>query len=131
MHQFLPYAWFEGRCIPFDEAKLSIATHALHYGTGAFGGMRAIPDPARLAACCCASDRHARRQPQSARLLLADLTEETVMDALVAMLRANQPKTPIYLRPFVYTSDLGIAPRLHNIETDFLIYGLELGDYLS
>ena len=37
----------------------------------------------------------------------------------------------MYLRPFVYTSDLGIAPRLHNIETDFLIYGLELGDYLS
>ena len=40
-------------------------------------------------------------------------------------------KRQVYLRPFVYTSDLGIAPRLHNIETDFLIYGLELGDYLS
>ena len=53
------------------------------------------------------------------------------MDALVTMLRANRPAIPIYLRPFVYTSDLGIAPRLHNIETDFLIYGLELGDYLS
>jgi branched-chain amino acid aminotransferase len=46
-------------------------------------------------------------------------------------LQANKPRTPAYLRPFVYTSDLGIAPRLHNIETDFLIYGLELGDYLS
>ena len=45
MHDFLPYAWFKGRCVPFEEAKLSIATHALHYGTGAFGGMRAIPDP--------------------------------------------------------------------------------------
>ena len=43
------------------------------------------------------------------------------------MLRANKPITPIYLRPFVYTSDLGIAPRLHNIETDFLIYGLGSG----
>ena len=29
--------------IPFKEAKISIATHALHYGTAAFGGMRAIP----------------------------------------------------------------------------------------
>jgi len=44
MHNFLPFAWFEGQCIPFNEAKLSIATHALHYGTAAFGGMRAIPD---------------------------------------------------------------------------------------
>ncbi len=48
-----------------------------------------------------------------------------------AFLKANQPSCPIYLRPFVYTSDLGIALRLHDIETDFLIYGLELGDYLS
>ena len=45
MHEFLPYAWFEGKCIPFKEAKISIATHALHYGTAAFGGMRAIPNP--------------------------------------------------------------------------------------
>ena len=42
MHQFLPYAWFQGRCVPFEDAKVSVAAHALHYGTGAFGGMRAI-----------------------------------------------------------------------------------------
>jgi len=132
MHQFLPYAWFQGRCVPFEEAKVSVATHALHYGTGAFGGMRAIPDPSKPGGMLLfRPERHARRLSQSARLLLADLSEATVMDALVTMLRANRPATPIYLRPFVYTSDLGIAPRLHNIETDFLIYGLELGDYLS
>ena len=48
MHQFLPFAWFGGRCVPFAEATLSVATHALHYGTGAFGGMRAIPNPDNL-----------------------------------------------------------------------------------
>ena len=132
MHQFLPYAWFQGRCVPFEDAKVSVATHALHYGTGAFGGMRAIPDPIKPGGMLLfRADRHARRLSQSAHLLLADLSEETVMEALTAMLHANKPTTPIYLRPFVYTSDLGIAPRLHNIETDFLIYGLELGDYLS
>ena len=132
MHQFLPYAWFQGRCVPFEDAKVSVATHALHYGTGAFGGMRAIPDPRKPGGMLLfRAERHARRLSQSARLLLAELTEKTVMEALTAMLRANKPTTPIYLRPFVYTSDLGIAPRLHNIETDFLIYGLELGDYLS
>ena len=132
MHQFLPYAWFQGRCVPFEDAKVSVATHALHYGTGAFGGMRAIPDPIKPGGMLLfRADRHARRLSQSAHLLMADLSEETVMEALTAMLHSNQPTTPIYLRPFVYTSDLGIAPRLHNIETDFLIYGLELGDYLS
>ena len=132
MHQFLPYAWFQGNCVPFEEAKVSIATHALHYGTGAFGGMRAIPDPqATDTILLFRADRHAKRLSQSARLLLTELSEAKILAALETMLRANRPTTPIYLRPFVYTSDLGIAPRLHNIETDFFIYGLELGDYLS
>jgi len=132
MHQFLPYAWFGGKCVPFAEATLSVATHALHYGTGAFGGMRALPNPSDPAEILLfRADRHARRLSQSARLLLTELSEQTIHDAIAALLRANKPTCPVYLRPFVYTSDLGIAPRLHNIETDFLVYGLELGDYLS
>ena len=132
MHQFLPYAWFGGKCVPFAEATLSVATHALHYGTGAFGGMRALPNPTDPHEILLfRADRHARRLSQSARLLLTELSEDTIHSAIHQFLQANKPTSPIYLRPFVYTSDLGIAPRLHNIETDFLIYGLELGDYLS
>lgn len=132
MQSFLPYAWFRGRCVPFTEAQVSVATHALHYGTGAFGGMRALPNPKLPGEVLLfRADRHAKRLTQSARLLLTDLEEKTIMDAVTAMLRANRPTTPSYLRPFIYTSDLGIAPRLHDIETDFLIYGIELGDYLS
>ena len=132
MHQFLPYAWFGGRCVPFAEATISVATHALHYGTGAFGGMRALPNPSDPGEILLfRADRHARRLSQSARLLLTELAEDTIMEGIVQILRATRPTTPVYLRPFVYTSDLGIAPRLHDIETDFLIYGIELGDYLS
>ena len=132
MHQFLPYAWFGGKCVPFAEATLSVATHALHYGTGAFGGMRGLPNPADPSEILLfRADRHARRLSQSARLLMADLSESTIHTAIGAFLKANRPTCPIYLRPFVYTSDLGIAPRLHNIQTDFLIYGIEMGDYLS
>jgi len=132
MHQFLPYAWFGGKCVPFAEATISVATHALHYGTGAFGGMRALPNPADPHEILLfRADRHARRLSQSAKLLLTELSEETILSAITTFLRANKPNCPVYLRPFVYTSDLGIAPRLHNIETNFLIYGLELGDYLS
>ena len=132
MHQFLPYAWFGGKCVPFAEATLSVATHALHYGTGAFGGMRALPNPSDAAEILLfRADRHVRRLSQSARLLLTELPEQTIHHAIDSFLKANKPSCPVYLRPFVYTSDLGIAPRLHSIETDFLIYGLELGDYLS
>ena len=132
MHNFLAFAWFQGRCVPFDEARVSIATHALHYGTAAFGGMRAIPDPDdKNTILLFRPDRHARRLAQSSKFLLSDLDEISILSAIESFIKANKPKKPIYIRPFVYTSDLGIAPRLHNIETDFFIYGIELGDYLS
>ena len=132
MHNFLPYAWFEGKCIPFEEAKLSIATHALHYGTAAFGGMRAIPDPNNPSSFLLfRADKHAKRLCQSAKFLMTEINEEFVIDSLKTFLIRNKPTKPVYIRPFVYTSDLGIAPRLHNIETNFFIYGIELGDYLS
>ncbi|KGG32237.1 Branched-chain amino acid aminotransferase [Prochlorococcus marinus str. SS51] len=132
MHDFLPYAWFKGKCVPFDEAKISIATHALHYGTAAFGGMRAIPDPSDNGNFLLfRADKHAKRLSQSAKLLLTELSERYILQSIETWLKANKPSKLIYIRPFVYTSDLGIAPRLHNIETDFFIYGLELGDYLS
>jgi len=132
MHEFLPYAWFEGKCIPFKEAKISIATHALHYGTAAFGGMRAIPNPTNKEEFLLfRTDKHIKRLSQSAKLLLTDISEEYIFKALKEVIKRNKPEKPIYIRPFVYTSDLGIAPRLHNIETDFFMYCIELGDYLS
>ena len=132
MHQFLPYAWFDGKCIPFNEAKISIATHALHYGTAAFGGMRAIPDPENQNEFLLfRTDKHIKRLTQSAKLLLSEISEDYIFNSLKFLIKKNNPDRPIYIRPFIYTSDLGIAPRLHNIETNFFIYCIELGDYLS
>ena len=132
MHKFLPYAWFNGQCIPFSEAKISIATHALHYGTAAFGGMRAVPCSSnKNQFLLFRTDKHIKRLVQSAKFLLTEISEEYIYSALEKIIKINKPTNPIYIRPFVYTSDLGIAPRLHNIETNFFIYCIELGDYLS
>lgn len=132
MHNFLPIAYFQNQFVPFSDAKISIATHALHYGTGAFGGLRCIPDPQnpnqfllfRL-------ERHCHRLSNSAKLLNYDLPADKIQSIIVDFVKKNRPSISFYIRPFVYTSDLGIAPRLHNIEKDFFVYGLELGDYLS
>jgi branched-chain amino acid aminotransferase len=132
MHNFLPFAYFQGNLVPFNEAKLSVATHALHYGTGAFGGLRGIPDPTQSdRALLFRLDRHAKRLSQSAQFLHFDLPAQTIYETIVAFVQKNRPSVSFYIRPFVYTSDLGIAPRLHNIQKDFFIYGLEMGDYLS
>ncbi len=132
MQNFLSIAYFKNQFVPFAEATVSIATHALHYGTGAFGGMRGIPDPQdpnqillfRL-------DRHCQRLSSSARFMHYDLPADKIQQVIVDFVKKNSPATSFYIRPFVYTSDLGISPRLHNVEKDFFVYGLELGDYLS
>ncbi|POR02624.1 branched chain amino acid aminotransferase [Alkalispirochaeta sphaeroplastigenens] len=132
MHTFLPYAFLKGAFVEFEKATLSVATHALHYGTAAFGGMRGIPDPHNPRQILLfRADRHAQRLSRSARFLKYDLEAGEILKNLEAFVRKNAPATPFYLRPLVYTSDLGISPRLHNVEKDLLIYGIELGDYLS
>lgn len=132
MHNFLPTAYFQGKFVPFIDANISIATHALHYGTGAFGGLRGIPDPADANQILLFRlERHCRRLSNSAKFLHFDLPADKIEHVIVDFVKQNRPTKSFYIRPFVYTSDLGIAPRLHNIEKDFFVYGLELGDYLS
>ena len=94
--------------------------------------MRAIPNPTNKEEFLLfRTDKHIKRISQSAKLLLTEISEEYIFKALEEVIKRNKPQKPIYIRPFVYTSDLGIAPRLHNIETNFFIYCIELGDYLS
>ncbi|MFB2770868.1 branched-chain amino acid transaminase [Pelatocladus sp. BLCC-F211] len=132
MYNFLPFAYFQDKLVPFQEATISIATHALHYGTLAFGGMRGIPDPENSAQILLFRlDRHCQRLSQSAKFLHYDISAEKIKTGIVEFVQKNQPTNSFYIRPFVFTSDLGIAPRLHNIDRSFAIYGLELGDYLS
>ncbi|HEY9829104.1 MAG TPA: branched-chain amino acid transaminase [Stenomitos sp.] len=132
MHNFLPIAYFHNNFVPFAEATISIATHALHYGTGAFGGLRGIPNPQNEKQILLFRlDRHCQRLSHSAKVLNYNLTPDKIQNVIVEFVKKNNPTTSFYIRPFVYTSDLGIAPRLHNIEKDFFVYGLELGDYLS
>lgn len=132
MPDFLPIAYFQNKFVPFADAKISIATHALHYGTAAFGGLRSLPDPNNPQQCLLFRlDRHCQRLSNSARLLHYNLPPDKIESIIVDFIKQNKPTTSFYIRPFVYTSDLGISPRLHKIEKDFFVYGLELGDYLS
>lgn len=131
MDNFLPIAYFKNQFVPFESAKISIATHALHYGTGAFGGLRGIPNPEKPEQILLFRlDHHCQRLSNSARFLNYNLPADKIQKTIIDFVKKNQPSKSFYIRPFVYTSGLGIAPRLHKIEKDFFVYGLEFGDYL-
>lgn len=132
MQDFLPFAYFHNQFVPFGEAKISIATHGLHYGTGALGGLRGLPNPQEPTQMLLFRiDRHCQRLSNSAKFLHYDLPASKIESIIVEFVKINKPNKSFYIRPFVYTSSLGIAPRLHQVEKDFFVYGLELADYLS
>jgi branched-chain amino acid aminotransferase len=129
MKNFLRYAYLKGKMIPFNDANISVATHALHYGTAAFGGMRGIVKDKNVT--LFRIREHAHRLSQSARLLLYEISPEKIEDTIKEFVLINRPNTDFYIRPLIYTSSLEFSPRLHDLEKDFLIYGVEFGDYLK
>jgi branched-chain amino acid aminotransferase len=132
MEDFLPIAHFKNEFVPFEQANVSIATHALHYGTAAFGGLRGIRNPQNSQEILLFRlDRHCQRLSQSAKFLHYDLPADKIYKTIVDFVKLNKPEKSFYIRPLVYSSGLGIAPRLHDIEKSFLLYGLIMGEYLS
>lgn len=133
MTQFLPNAYFEGAIVPFADAKLSVATHALHYGTAAYAGFRAVPDPKNPnQVLLFRFHDHTKRLSQGAKFLLLDISQEQIEKAVRALIQANKPTGPVYIRPLVYNARLGIVPTLDQAEGELLIYGLEMpGAHLS
>jgi branched-chain amino acid aminotransferase len=129
---FLPRAFVQGKFVDFKDAQISIATHALHYGTAAFGGLRGwVSEENTNETILFRLDEHAKRLANSAKYLQADFTSEYIQEKIIEFVKENKSPKPYYIRPLVYISDLGVAPRVHSAEKDLLIYGLEAGDYLA
>src|SRR5215211_1553768 len=89
----LPYAFFEGKIVPIEEAKVSIATHALQYGTGVFGGIRGYLDQDGSTINIFRLPDHFRRFTQSANLLKIGLPAgaDGLCEIAVELTRRNRP----------------------------------------
>ncbi|MFI5386655.1 MAG: branched-chain amino acid transaminase [Fimbriimonadales bacterium] len=124
---FLPYAWFDGKLVPFAEANVPLATHGLQYGTSAFSGMRTITENGHV--LVFRVDEHAKRLSRGAMLLNAVMPAKEIERAILAFVARNGPKEPAYIRPFVYAAGVDPVPALHRVEKKLGIYGLDFGVY--
>ncbi len=133
MPQGPSYAFFNGKIVPIEEAKVSVMTHALNYGTGAFGGVRAYWNEKDQDLYIFRPLDHFRRLLNSARLLLMNLpyTPESMLEILLELLRKENYREDTYIRPLVYKSSVGIGVRLHNLEDDFTMFALPFGSYIE
>lgn len=128
-----PWAYFEGQYVPSDEAKVHIATHALQYGTGAFGGIRGYLDVSEETINIFRLPDHARRLMNSARLLRATLPFDAdgLAEIIKEVIARNNPRQNVYIRPFIYKASLELSPHLSNMQDELAIYVLALNDYFG
>jgi branched-chain amino acid aminotransferase len=127
------FAYFQGKIVPYGEAKVGVMTHALNYGTGCFGGIRGYWNDAEQQLFVFRPYDHFRRFMQSARLLMMDLghTEDELVNIVLELLRAEGLRTDSYIRPLAYKSDELIGVRLHNLKNDLTIFAIPYGRYVD
>ena len=123
------YVWFDGRFVPGDRATIPITTHAIHYGTSVFEGIRAHWDSKNL--FVFRLDDHIRRFRRSGEFYEMSLnyTDQRIREAVVGLCRKNGLKTSAYIRPFYFIGEYGI--NLHvtkRAPTHLGIYTFPFGD---
>lgn len=125
------WAYFEGRIVPFRDATVSIATHALNYGTSIFEGIRAYRQDDGGLALLFALE-HYRRLLRNGRLLRASVPEtaERLVDITVELLRRNGTSEDQYVRPLLYKSASSIRLQLSGLDDRISIFSFPLGDYV-
>jgi len=126
------YIWMDGDFIPWDEARVHILTHTLHYGLGVFEGIRAYHCHDGRTAIFRLKE-HIRRLFDSAHVMqmVIPFTQAQVEAACVEILRMNQQKEA-YLRPLVFIGDgaMGLNPGNNPIRVTIIswLWGAYLGD---
>jgi branched-chain amino acid aminotransferase len=127
------HAYFQGKIVPYSKAKVGVLTHALNYGTAAFGGLRAYwNEPDKQLNIFRAPD-HYRRFLNSAKILCMQLdhTPESLTKITVDLLQVDDYHQDIYIRPLAYKSDEIIGVKLHGLHEELSICAVPFERYLD
>jgi branched-chain amino acid aminotransferase len=126
-------AYFQGRIVPYSEAKVGVATHALNYGSAVFGGMRGYWNEEKEQLFVFRPMDHFQRFLNSCRLMCMefDHTPESLTKLTLELLRQDAYRQDIYIRPLAYKAEEGIGVRLHDLREDLTIFALPFGQYVK
>lgn len=127
------YAYFQGQIVPYRDAKVGVLTHALNYGTAAFGGLRGYWNVAQEQLFLFRPRDHYIRLLNSAKMLCMEFeyTPESLTEITIELLRKEGHQQDIYIRPLVYKSEEGIGVKLHGVQDALSIVSLPFDRYVS
>jgi branched-chain amino acid aminotransferase len=125
------YIWMDGELVAWNDAKVHVLTHTLHYGNAVFEGTRAYQTDDGLA--IFKLDEHTKRLYNSAKIVAIkpNIDYEIVKQAHIDLLRANNFNSNVYLRPLIYLGygQMGIYHK--NVPVNTMIAAWEWGAYLG
>jgi len=125
------YIWMDGEMVPWGEAKVHVLTHTLHYGNAVFEGTRAYQTEDGLA--IFRLDDHTKRLYNSAKIVAIkpNIDYATLRQAHIDLLKANDFKQNVYIRPLIYLG-YGVMGLYHvNAPVQTMIAAWEWGAYLG
>ncbi len=124
--------WLDGKLIDWDEARVHVLTHSLHYGVAAFEGVRCYACHDGRSAIFRHRE-HTRRLFNSAKAYLMKIpfTQDEIMDATKQVILANGLKEA-YIRPIAFIGDgvMGVNPGTNPVRVSIICWkwGAYLGD---
>ena len=126
------YIWFNGKLVPWEKATVHVLSHALHYGSSVFEGVRAYETP-RGPAIFRLRD-HTHRLFDSAKIYRINLpfTEEQINHGCREVISQNGLARGAYLRPVAFRGygEIGVVPKI-DPPVEVAIAGWEWGKYLG
>ena len=127
-----PYAFFQGNIVPLSEAKIGVMTHAFNYGTAVFEGIRGNWNEETQTTYLFRLRDHFERLAQSSKILTLKMnqTVDRLCEIAVELVERSGFTEDVYLRPMVYLSSEQLGVRLHNLESDTLIFLTPFPAYL-
>ncbi|MFZ1939233.1 MAG: branched-chain amino acid transaminase [Terracidiphilus sp.] len=123
--------YFGGKYIPLGEARIGIMTHALHYGTGVFEGIRAHWDETERELFLMRPIDHYRRWRLNCGILHIDVphSAEDLCAITIELARRNGFHTDLYIRPLAYKCAERVGVAIDDQDA-FFIVALPFGEYL-
>ena len=126
---FSKYIWFDGKLIPLNKAKIPVTTHAIHYGTSVFEGIRAYWNSKNL--YVFRLDDHVKRLRNSGKFynIALNFSDRQIEKAVTDLCKKNKIKKSCYIRPFYFVGQHGI--NLHvtkKAPTHTAIFSFPFGD---
>ncbi|MEM3637586.1 MAG: branched-chain amino acid transaminase [Conexivisphaerales archaeon] len=125
------YIWFDGKILDAENAKITVKSHSLHYGTAVFEGIRAYKHGSKLH--IFRLYEHMKRLLESARMIHIKVpySSTELSDAVVELLRKNNYKRSLYIRPIVFLGDGGINLDFRKHPVHVAIFALPFDDYFE